>query len=284
MNIPKGRKVLWRTVKGGGFLEAETVSAGDGEVVLSSASEPGGPLEPGTEVIIRVDGEDSFTRLLECSGRRLRLKAPRSENRKYFRVDDMFPVVLRKITDGGPRRANLFPAEGADIFDLRPPEKAANPALWRRLSGINSKIGLLMYGAEMDPALLDGDGSQEVWDALAEMDHVLEEVLSRLNIERGEFIKTTNREVNVSAAGLKMRVPQRLEVGDSLEVKMLLPTTPAVGVVTDGTVVRVERAEDGGYEVALGFSEMDDEVRDEIIRYALGRQREFIRQRGKRDG
>ncbi|GAB4387901.1 MAG: hypothetical protein Kow0025_04100 [Thermodesulfovibrionales bacterium] len=282
MDFAKGQKVLWRTARGGGFQEAEAVSAGDGTVVLRAAEAPGSPLAPGAEVIIRSGGEEYFTRLVECSGREMRLRAPRSENRKYFRVDDVFPVVFRRVRAGSPRRANLFSADGGDIFDLRPPEGAGDPELWRRLNSINSKIGLLIYSFETSGGA-PAAGGEDLPAALGEIDGALEDVLSMLGVERGEFIRTTSREVNVSAAGIRLRVPDRLNVGDSLEVRMLLPTTPAVGVVTDGTVVRVEPAREGGYEVALGFSEMDEEVRDEIIRYALGRQREFIRQR-KRQG
>ena len=58
---------------------------------------------------------------------------------------------------------------------------------------------------------------------------------------------------------------------------MLLPTYPPVGVTTHGKVVRVNQTGDGEYEIALHFSEMDEEVKDEIIQYALQRQREIIR-------
>jgi c-di-GMP-binding flagellar brake protein YcgR len=111
------------------------------------------------------------------------------------------------------------------------------------------------------------------------VDSGLQGVLERLNIDRGRIIRTTSREVNLSAAGIRFRVGEKLNIGESLQVKMVLPTIPAVGVIADGTVLRVKDSDDGTFEIALGFSEMDEEVRDEIIRYALGRQREFIRKK-----
>jgi c-di-GMP-binding flagellar brake protein YcgR len=48
-------------------------------------------------------------------------------------------------------------------------------------------------------------------------------------------------------------------------------------VLTYGTVVRAHDLGNGHYEVALQFTDIDDTVRDEIIQYALNRQRDIIR-------
>jgi c-di-GMP-binding flagellar brake protein YcgR len=65
--------------------------------------------------------------------------------------------------------------------------------------------------------------------------------------------------------------------GDKLEIKMLLPTGPPIGIITYGNVVRANEIGNDQYEVSLHFSDMDEEVREEIIRYAINRQREIIR-------
>jgi c-di-GMP-binding flagellar brake protein YcgR len=44
-----------------------------------------------------------------------------------------------------------------------------------------------------------------------------------------------------------------------------------------GSVVRAEDAGEGETEIALQFTDIDDELRDEIIQYALMRQRDIIR-------
>ena len=48
-------------------------------------------------------------------------------------------------------------------------------------------------------------------------------------------------------------------------------------LVTYGTVVRVEEMDKGWYEIALHFTDMDDDVRGGIFRYVFDRQREIIR-------
>ena len=64
-----------------------------------------------------------------------------------------------------------------------------------------------------------------------------------------------------------------------VEVKMLLPMIPPMGIMVYGHVVRVSQADGDGHEVAIHFSDISEEVRDEIIRYALSRQREVLRSR-----
>lgn len=171
-----------------------------------------------------------------------------SEKREYFRVDDVFPVKIRKVDKETAKRSVIHSATGLDIPDIASDE-TINPNLWKMLVDINSKLSL---------------------------------ILDRLDYSFSE--RPENRVVNMSATGIRFTEDERIETGDEVEVTMFLPTTPPVEIMTYGTAVRVDDAGNGKYEIALHFTDMEDTVRDEIIQYLLNRQREIIRKKREYKG
>ena len=90
-------------------------------------------------------------------------------------------------------------------------------------------------------------------------------------------VEGESKEVNISEGGIRFRTTENVEVGDVLEISILLPMHLPMKLVTYGTVVRVEEMDKGWYEIALHFTDMDDEVRGGIFRFVFDRQREIIR-------
>jgi len=167
------------------------------------------------------------------------------EARGYFRVDDVFPVISRKVTEASPyRKSKVFPGYSMEISYMDVSDGTINPQLWKMLVDINTKLGL---------------------------------ILEHLQLESEGLIKAEDMPVNISASGIRFKMKEKVDIGDVIEIKMLLPTYPPVGILTYGNIVQVNDLGNGEYEVALYFSDMDDEVKDEIIQYALKRQREILR-------
>jgi c-di-GMP-binding flagellar brake protein YcgR len=109
-------------------------------------------------------------------------------------------------------------------------------------------------------------------------------ILERLSLQGEGFLQAEEKKVNLSATGLSVTTGEKAEVGDNIEIKMLLPEYPPLGILAHGKVVRVEDKGNGEYELGLHFIDMDEDIRDEIIQYTLKRQREIIRtqrQQGK---
>lgn len=279
MEFKKGEQALWKTFYDNRYYLAEVSSVSDESVVLKPEEKPSEAPSPGQDVVVRNASGECFAQVLDATGQEMRLKPLSEESRGYFRVDDVFPVLVRRIGEGKTRRARVVPGHGVELFEMNIPDDAPDAGLWKLLGGINARLGLLLYGLE-----LSGDGvpdektNPDVWGMLKSVEAKLEMVLEDLGIKRGDILKAADREVNVSASGIRFRISDELMVGETIEVKMLLPSKPPVGVLTAGKVVRADEVEEG-YEVALDFSEMEDDVRDEIIRYALGRQRELIWQK-----
>jgi hypothetical protein len=166
--------------------------------------------------------------------------------RGFFRVDDVFPVLFSKVNDVASRvEARVYTMYNSqEVAGLETPEDTVSPKLWNLLVDINTKLGM---------------------------------ILEHLHLESEGLSKADNLPVNISASGLRFTSSVPFEHGDLIEIKMLLPANPAVGILTHGKVVRVAQMDDGAYETSLNFVGLGDEVRDIIIQYTLKRQREVVR-------
>ncbi len=227
-----------------------TVVSLDGEhIVFKSSGQPPG-IAKGSYLVITGADFKYYTEVLKEDGELVTVKHLWSENRSYFRVDDYFPVVSRKIGEEAECAASkIFSGYGIEIQDEAFSDETVNPRLWKMLVAINSKVQM---------------------------------ILDKLQFESEGLTHVKNRRVNLSASGIRFGMDERVEVGDLLEIKMLLPTYPPTGILAYGKVVKVIDREDGTHEVSLHFHNMDDDVRDEIIQYALKRQREIIKKERER--
>jgi hypothetical protein len=171
------------------------------------------------------------------------------ERRRYFRVDDVLPVLVRKVTgDLHCLKARVFqglvcavPANipGEELLDDTIP-----PGLMRLLLNINAKLDFVI-----DHLFLQAEG----------------------------VAKAESRRVSLSAAGLGVHCGEPFALGDTMEVKLMLPLNAPVWVLLYGQVSRCSPVECGGHDLAVDFFDMDEEVRSVLNQYTLKRQREIIR-------
>lgn len=253
LGFSSGDTVYYRLLSETARVAAELMSVSESEVLLHAAEEPKKAVRQGAYLVISTTDGDIYTEVAEVTGKVLRLRRIWGEKREYFRVDDVFPVQCSKVApDQVRRRAQVFSGYGETLpEELELPEQADNPALWKMLADINTKLSL---------------------------------ILQHLQLEKEGCVKAEHRPVNLSASGIRFVINEPVSLGDAVEMKLLLPTQPPVGVLTHGEIVRVRNLGQHGYEVGVHFSDMDDEVRDEIIQYALKRQRDLIRSQRQQSG
>lgn len=83
---------------------------------------------------------------------------------------------------------------------------------------------------------------------------------------------------DISGAGVRFSSPDRFEVGQAVEMVIVLGGQPQALAGAMGVILREE--EHLGQTVwALGFQEMRDAEREKIIQYVVARQREELRER-----
>jgi len=243
MGLSKGEAVYYSIMPEITKYTATVVSADDETIVLETKD----ILDIQGKKYVLITGSDFkyYTEALNRKGNVLTLKQAWKEKRSYFRVDDVFPVEAKKVRADIPHmKSKIFRGYDLEIPDTDLADETINPKLWKMLVDINAKLTTIL-----DRMVFESEGLKE-----------------------GE-----NKVVNLSASGMRFTINEKVVSGDKLEIKMLLPTGPPIGILTYANVVRVNDRGNGQYEVSLHFSDIDEEVREELIRYAINRQREIIR-------
>jgi hypothetical protein len=114
---------------------------------------------------------------------------------------------------------------------------------------------------------------------LCSMNEKLDSILTLLNLQRlQEDFPVPALVHDISGAGVRFSSPERFEVGQDVEMVIVLGGQPQILAGAMGAVLREE--EYLGQTVwALGFQEMRDSEREKIIQYVVARQREELRER-----
>jgi hypothetical protein len=230
-----------------------TIVASDASSIILQADNANN-VKNGQFLVITTEEGYHYTEVMEVRDRTIVLKPMFSERRQYFRVDDVFPVASKKVDSESAFRGAKMLLEhqyDAELPDADLQDKTINPALWNMLVNINRKLGMIM---------------------------------EHLHLQSEGLVKIEPAKVNISASGMRFVVNERLEKDDVVEVKMLLPTHPPTAIVAYSNVVRVDATKDDKYDIALIFSHMNDDVREEIIRYTINRQREIIKKHKSETG
>jgi len=252
MPIEAGVRVVFRLIEESTLRHATVVAIDDNSIVLKPEYDISADFLPGQYLLISEPSTDIeyYGEVIDGEGSALRLRRMWTGERGYFRVDDVFPFTWRKITEGEPYREScIFSGYGMDAVDLELPDDGASPRLWKMLLDINAKLDV---------------------------------VIRHLHLESEGLIRARGVPVNLSASGLRFRLDSRSSIGDDLEVKMLLPSYPPVGVLVIGRVVRIDDLA-AGFDISLHFIDLTDEVREVIIQYTLKRQREILRRQRRRE-
>jgi hypothetical protein len=243
MCLSSGEQVFYKTLPEIVRHEATVVSAAGEMIVLGIQAGKG--VAAGQHLMISSGDRQYFAEVVGLDGGKATLRQIWSNSREYFRVDDVVPFVARKL-DGSDtlRVSRSFPFHDNAVVDSDEPDADVNPRMWRMLVNINAMLGM---------------------------------ILERLDLRTEGFLGAERKHVNMSATGMRFRTNDRYAVGDELEIRILLPSRPPVGLLVYGSVVRADDAGNGETEIALQFTDISEDLREEIIQYALTRQREIIR-------
>jgi hypothetical protein len=88
----------------------------------------------------------------------------------------------------------------------------------------------------------------------------------------------SQKKVNISGGGLSFDAHERYNSGDVLEMKIMLPVSPGSVLYAYGEVVDV-RIAGNDYHTAVKFISIDDEIRDEIVKFVFKSQRDILRKK-----
>jgi hypothetical protein len=98
-----------------------------------------------------------------------------------------------------------------------------------------------------------------------------------------EHVNSSNmilKSIMIGGAGFSFVSTKKYSLTDTLEVKMLLPSSTPLLLYLYCKVVQSEGSCDG-YFTALRFIQMDDSIRDKILRFVFEKEREILRAKRK---
>ncbi len=167
-----------------------------------------------------------------------------SRMREFSRVDSYIPLQVR-----------LVPAEERETIRSR-------------TSGQTASIETRDLPDLQDKFLND-------WVKL--LNSKLDAIVNMLVLQREGFSSMPVTRVNISGGGLGFLSKDRYNLGNIIEAKLVLPMMPPVALFVYGEVVKVDQLTNA-YSIATKFIAMDEDVRDEIVKYVFRRQREILRE------
>ncbi len=106
----------------------------------------------------------------------------------------------------------------------------------------------------------------------------LDEVIRMLTLQREGFSMLPFKNINISGNGMSFLSPTPIEKGTILEAKVVLTILNVFALILYGEVVTVEPVEDGCI-IGFRFINMDDIIRNEVVRFVFEREREMIREK-----
>ena len=110
------------------------------------------------------------------------------------------------------------------------------------------------------------------------MNSKLDAIVNMLSFQREGFGSMPFAHVNISGGGLGFVSKDKYNLGETIEMKIILPSMPPVALFLYGEVVKSDRLTNS-YMTATKFVAMDEEVQDEIVKFVFRRQREILREK-----
>lgn len=252
MNINKGTDVYLKLLYDGQIYRGTVNSSQDNHIAIKLKRDVLKQVTKGDYMTITHNDNEFYAEIESYEANIIKANILWSEKREYFRVDDAMPIIVKKIKNTEQcRRSRIFSGYGTTVQNELTPDETINPVLWKMLLDIQSKLGL---------------------------------IIERMSPDSQSLLGVENKHVNISAAGICLILDEKFSTKDIVEVKMLLPGYPPVGILTYGKVVRAIDMGNKQYKTAISFEDIEDEIRDEIIQYTLRYQRDIIKkQRNKRE-
>ncbi|MDQ5985490.1 MAG: hypothetical protein CSYNP_01200 [Syntrophus sp. SKADARSKE-3] len=106
----------------------------------------------------------------------------------------------------------------------------------------------------------------------------LDEIIRMMTLQREGFSTLPFKKINISGNGLSFFSMESLSKGTFIEAKVVLTIINASALILYGEVVKVESL-GNGFNIGVRFINIDDMLRNEIIRFVFEREREMIREK-----
>ncbi len=197
----------------------------------------------------------------------------RDEGRRFARVEDSFPITFTVI------RKDEY-KDIKDEFIVRRTQDRMEKSYLFDIQSLDSKTKRQL--THLDPTLV-----RVIKDIYEKLDMILG------LLRQEDFIDNVEgrREgicVDISGVGLRLICSKKVDKGTILKLVISPPGTHHFIIIALGEVVRItesgtEKNQKEGYELAIEFTAINEDDREEIIGYTFKRQRELLQSKSRID-
>lgn len=171
--------------------------------------------------------------------------------REYSRVDSYLPVEIRRVPLEQKAALRSRTAVESVLTDFQSfPDVEDNQALSECLKILNTK---------------------------------LDTIINILTLQRTDYSRLKFTQVNISAGGLSAPVDMSFQPGETVEIRLMLPSVAYIVFYVYGEVIRSEPDDKGSYLTSVEFTEIDEDIRDRIAKHVFEKQREILRKMKRRE-
>ncbi|MBW1740155.1 MAG: PilZ domain-containing protein [Deltaproteobacteria bacterium] len=193
-----------------------------------------------------------------------------SSSRSHVRADGFIILKYMRLT-------------GEEYIRRREQYLNENPEHAAELSDPGFYLGL---ESDTDTGTIPVEILNEIYRIHKKLDH-LRKLMS--SSEKVDLFVQKPMKVNLSGAGVRFNTSDCFQVGDLLDIKMTLPTSPFLVIQAVGKVVRFGKLSEQGPTleepsnyVAIKFIAINEDNREAIIRCVFTWQRKALRERSMR--
>lgn len=184
------------------------------------------------------------------------------ERRRFFRIDDAINLYYKIVDEQDVIAASKMTD---DVL--------SNCSLVTALDLLDQESRLIMFRLEKN--------EPEIAEYLKALDSKVNLLAQAVMRQGNDFSEATVCNTNISASGLAIEIDHSIEVGDYLEIKLLLTSCIAVILVYGKVVYCKKNTEEDAampYQVGIDYINLNDQDREILIKHIVKRQMQQIRE------
>jgi len=183
------------------------------------------------------------------------------ERRRFFRIDDAINLYYKIVDEQEVIAASKMTD---DVL--------SNCSLVTALDMLDQESRIIMMRVEKN--------EPEIAEYLKTLDAKISLLAQAVMRQGNDFTESTTCNTNISASGLAIEIDHPIEVGEYLEIKLLLTSCIAVILVYGQVVYCQKNTEDGAmpYQVGIDYVNLNDQDREILIKHIVKRQMQQIRE------
>jgi len=188
--------------------------------------------------------------------------ADASERRRFFRIDDAINLYYKVVDEQDVIAASKM---SDDVLN--------NCSLVTALDMLDQESRMLMFRVEKN--------EPEIAEYLKTLDSKINLLAQAVMRQGKDFSEGNVFNTNISASGLAIEIEHSIEVGEYLEIKLLLTSCIAVILVYGRVVYCKENDHKNAsmpYQVGIDYINLNDQDREILIKHIVKRQMQQIRE------